>query len=102
MSTRISMLEIEGQRWMLISYSLRRPADFAALTAAEISVAEAVIEGASNAEIAARRSVSQRTIANQLGQIYRKLGLSSRHELVTLAVGNKGAGAGKACGSGAE
>jgi len=101
MAIRISTLEMEGESYRVISYPLRRPAVFAALTAAELSVAEAIIEGASTAEIAVRRQVSERTIANQLGQIYRKLGLCSRHELVSLAVGSQGAGGG-ACASGAE
>jgi DNA-binding CsgD family transcriptional regulator len=100
MSTRVSSLKFEGAQYKLIAYPIRRPAALAALTAAELDVAEAVIEGASTREIATRRRVSERTIANQLGQIYRKLGLCSRHELVTLAVGATGRGAEASCGSG--
>lgn len=52
------------------------------LTPAEREVAEQVFAGSSNRQIAKQRGVSERTIANQLASIYRKLGLQDRHELV--------------------
>lgn len=52
------------------------------LTTAERAIAEHVFEGLSNREIATRRGVSERTVANQLACIYRKLGFHDRHELV--------------------
>lgn len=51
------------------------------LTAAETEVARLAARGLSNAEIAARRNVSVRTVANQMASILRKLGVSSRREL---------------------
>jgi DNA-binding NarL/FixJ family response regulator len=54
----------------------------AGLTAAERAVAEDVLRGLSNRRIAARRGVSQRTVANQLAAVYRKLAVRSRLELV--------------------
>jgi DNA-binding NarL/FixJ family response regulator len=51
------------------------------LTDAEKAVTALAVIGMSNAEIAAARGVSERTIANQLGAIYRKLEVSSRFEL---------------------
>jgi DNA-binding CsgD family transcriptional regulator len=56
------------------------------LTAAERAVAAMVVEGLSNAAIAARRKTSARTVANQLRSIYGKFGVSSRLELAA-AVG---------------
>lgn len=52
-----------------------------ALSAAERAVAQLAIEGASNAVIARRRGTSERTVANQLARLYRKLGVGSRAEL---------------------
>jgi len=53
----------------------------AGLTAAERAVAADVLRGWSNRRIAARRGVSERTVANQLAAAYRKLGVRSRLEL---------------------
>jgi DNA-binding NarL/FixJ family response regulator len=52
------------------------------MTSAELAVAELVIAGRSNREIAATRATSPRTVANQLRAIYQKLGVSSRTELL--------------------
>lgn len=51
------------------------------LTEAEQSVVALVLDGHDNASIAAARSRSPRTVANQLARIFRKLGVSSRAEL---------------------
>jgi DNA-binding NarL/FixJ family response regulator len=53
-----------------------------ALSPAEQEVALKVYAGASNQEIARARGVSAKTIGHQLESIYRKLGVSSRIELV--------------------
>ncbi|TCB98437.1 LuxR family transcriptional regulator [Micromonospora zingiberis] len=53
-----------------------------ALTATERRVAAAVAEGLSNQEVAGRLSVSAKTIEFHLGNIYRKLGVRNRTELV--------------------
>ncbi|MBI4816668.1 MAG: helix-turn-helix transcriptional regulator [Deltaproteobacteria bacterium] len=64
------------------------PADqgslFDSLTSAELDVLDRLIEGLSNAEIARKRGVSNRTIANQLASIYKKLGVGSRSEVAAL------------------
>src|SRR5690606_22843651 len=60
------------------------PRGYPELTAAERGITQLVIEGCSNREIAKRRRVSERTVANQLASIYRKLGSEDRHELVCL------------------
>ncbi|HEY1953967.1 MAG TPA: helix-turn-helix transcriptional regulator, partial [Polyangiaceae bacterium] len=51
------------------------------LTRAERAVARRVARGESNAEIARARGSSPRTVANQVAQIFRKLGVASRAEL---------------------
>jgi DNA-binding CsgD family transcriptional regulator len=53
-----------------------------ALTPAERAVVGRVIAGDSNVEIARLRATSPRTVANQLAAIFRKLGASSRWELM--------------------
>ncbi|MEV6692105.1 helix-turn-helix transcriptional regulator [Micromonospora sp. NPDC051196] len=52
------------------------------LTATERRVAAAVAEGLSNQEVAGRLSVSVKTVEFHLGNIYRKLGVRNRTELV--------------------
>jgi DNA-binding CsgD family transcriptional regulator len=51
------------------------------LTHGEIDVAKLILSGASNGEIAAARSTSPRTVANQVASVLRKLGVRSRSEL---------------------
>lgn len=50
------------------------------LTRAENEVLAAVGRGLSNHEIARERGVAMRTIANQLAEVFRKLGVRSRLE----------------------
>jgi DNA-binding CsgD family transcriptional regulator len=52
------------------------------LTASEARVAEAVLSGASNGDVAAAQFVSIRTVEAHLSAIYRKWGLRSRIQLV--------------------
>lgn len=53
------------------------------LSKTELTVAHALIQGKSHAEICAERGTSPRTVANQLSSIYRKLGVSGRREFLT-------------------
>jgi DNA-binding CsgD family transcriptional regulator len=55
--------------------------EIAVLSAAERAVVELAARGLSNERIANQRGVAPRTIANQLGAAYCKLGISSRREL---------------------
>lgn len=63
------------------------------LTDAEREVVAAILDGKSNAAIAAARGRSPRTVANQINSVFRKLGVGSRAELVALcaraAVGSR-------------
>jgi DNA-binding NarL/FixJ family response regulator len=52
-----------------------------ALPAAEREVAEAVLAGMSNEEIAARRGTSVKTVANQLARLYERFDVHSRAAL---------------------
>jgi DNA-binding NarL/FixJ family response regulator len=60
---------------------VRRTANALELTPTEQQVAEHVVAGRSNAEIAAAMSVSLRTVESNLTKVYRKLGVRSRTEL---------------------
>ena len=55
------------------------------LTPTELTVAQAVAEGLSNPQIAARMFISRRTVTTHLTSIFRKLGISSRAELTARA-----------------
>jgi DNA-binding CsgD family transcriptional regulator len=55
------------------------------LSPAESEVAAHILKGRTNAQIAKLRGASERTVANQVANVFRKLGVSSRLELVALA-----------------
>jgi DNA-binding CsgD family transcriptional regulator len=57
----------------------------ASLTTAELEVARLAAQGRSNAEIAEARDTSVRTVANQMAKILRKLGVSSRADILRSA-----------------
>jgi DNA-binding CsgD family transcriptional regulator len=60
----------------------------ASLRPAEREIAELLVAGCSNAEIAQRRGTSPRTVANQIARIFETLGVSSRVQLARrLALG---------------
>jgi DNA-binding NarL/FixJ family response regulator len=61
----------------------------AALSPAEFSVTRLLVEGNSHAQIAALRSTSVRTVANQLAAAFHKLGVSGRCELVCQLVASR-------------
>ncbi|MBX3231771.1 MAG: helix-turn-helix transcriptional regulator [Labilithrix sp.] len=52
------------------------------LSRAEREVLAGVVRGASNREIARARFVSERTVANQVASVLRKVGARSRYELI--------------------
>ena len=81
---RISGLEAPFEDHVVISVPLYRPAVFAELTRSELEVAEGILAGLTTKDLALRRKVSPRTISQQVATLHRKLGVSSRHELVAL------------------
>lgn len=56
------------------------------LTEAESSVRVAMLQGQTNREIAIGRGTSERTVANQVASIFKKLGVNSRSELIVRSV----------------
>lgn len=64
---------------------LRRPVPDPGLTAAERRVAEQVVTGVTNREVAARLQVSQRAVEMHLTSVYGKLGVRGRTELAMRA-----------------
>ncbi len=55
---------------------------FDSLTPREIDILEALVEGKSNREIAAKLFISEKTIKNQLTNIFRKLHVNSRTKAI--------------------
>ena len=88
MTVRVSKVRMLGEELIVISRPI--PAAESRLTPAEIEVAKLVAAGLTNAEIAALRKRSERMIANQIGNILRKLRADSRHQVgrVLAAVGS--------------
>ena len=82
-SLQVLTLAIGGDEYALLSFAIPQPDVPAGLTPAEREVVRGVVRGESNCEIARVRGVSPNTVANQLRAVYAKLGVGSRHELVT-------------------
>jgi DNA-binding NarL/FixJ family response regulator len=61
------------------------PAVLAGLSARERQVLDLLADGVSNAAIAGRLYLSQKTVANHLSAIFQKLGVSSRGEAIVKA-----------------
>jgi two-component system, NarL family, nitrate/nitrite response regulator NarL len=59
------------------------------LTSRELEVIAAVVSGYTNQDIADKFSISPHTVKNHLSNIFDKLGVSNRLELVLFAVGNE-------------
>lgn len=64
-------------------------AALAALSPREREVFDLVARGRSNAEVAAHAFISEATVKTHVGNILKKLGLSSRSELIAFAWGNR-------------
>ncbi len=56
------------------------------LTSREIEVVQLLVRGQSNAEIAAQMGIQLQTVKNMLSILYAKLGVSTRLQLVLLAL----------------
>lgn len=72
---------------MLVSYAPARPAALVVLTGSELAVVDLWLAGRSMRAIATERGVAYRTVAKQIASAYRKLGVSSRSELISLVHG---------------
>jgi DNA-binding CsgD family transcriptional regulator len=76
--------DIDGDAFVLFEWPLPQTVVVSAPTTAEREVLRLLLEGFSNAEIAQRRGRSLRTVANQVGSIFRRLDVKSRFELFAL------------------
>ncbi len=82
--TRAYTLDDIDDDIVVLSFPAEQPAAETRLGDAEREVAEMAARGLSNREIAKARGTSERTVANQLASIFRKLGVTSRVELARL------------------
>jgi DNA-binding NarL/FixJ family response regulator len=75
---------VSGSESELLVLSVMRPERRVSgrLPRAESSVLQHLVEGRSHAEIASLRGTSERTIANQLASIFRRLSVSGRNDLM--------------------
>jgi DNA-binding CsgD family transcriptional regulator len=85
-ATRVPSLGGPGVRILPLD-EVEIPAALEALPAAEREVALLAAEGHSNRAISEMRGSSVFTVANQLRQVYRRLGVESRSELAALVSG---------------
>lgn len=90
MTARTSFVQMGDTELVIVSKPLI-PVD-SCLTPSELEVARLIAAGRSNAEVAAARGRSERTIANQVASILRKLGISSRHQIAHLVGDPSGGG----------
>jgi DNA-binding NarL/FixJ family response regulator len=78
---RLAEVAIAGDRLLVGTYPLVDLRTLAPLSDAEREIAALLIAGSTNADVAARRGTSVRTVANQVSAILRKLGVGSRSEM---------------------
>ena len=77
-------LRAEGDEMAALNFRFSGTALPECLSPAERDVALGVIAGKSNAEIAAGRGTSARTVANQMASLFKKLRVGSRREIAAL------------------
>jgi DNA-binding NarL/FixJ family response regulator len=75
------MTENRAECALRIAWSVQELCVARGMTPSEASIVPMLIAGVSDAEIARRRAVSRRTVANQTSAIFRKVGVTSRFEL---------------------
>jgi DNA-binding NarL/FixJ family response regulator len=78
----VERLRLGSEEFAVFSWDVATPPAAPDLTPAEQEVLRLVGEGASNQAIARARATSVRTVANQVASLLRKLGASSRFELI--------------------
>ena len=84
----VELLDLGGVRALAIDIAVdEKGAALDALTEAERAVALLVADGLSNKEIGLARGASDRTVANQIASILKKLGVKNRVELTRAITG---------------
>jgi DNA-binding CsgD family transcriptional regulator len=86
---RVASFRLGRDRFAVLSVPQQIDALGAKLTRAERDVMLMIRAGHSNAQIAAARGSSPRTVANQVRSLYAKLGVSSRAELAAVISGRR-------------
>jgi DNA-binding NarL/FixJ family response regulator len=81
---RASRFAVRGEDFIVLSFPQPATALPTSLSPAEREVACALLRGRTNAEIAAERGTSLRTVANQVASILLKAGVRSRSELLAI------------------
>ena len=71
-------------RGFLAQWTVRGSA-FAKLSPRELDLATLISEGLDNAQIAARLSISEKTVRNHITRIFAKLEVETRAQLIVLA-----------------
>jgi DNA-binding CsgD family transcriptional regulator len=79
---RVSELDVGDQEMVVFSFDATARRSEVPLTGAEREVLMLLLAGRSNREIARTRATSERTTANQIASIFRKLDVHSRAELL--------------------
>ena len=82
---RITELEVGEERLVVLSFPLASYQLPETLTEAEYEIGLALLQGKSNREISDLRGTSERTVANQIASIFRKMDVSTRAEFARLA-----------------
>jgi DNA-binding NarL/FixJ family response regulator len=65
------------------------PSPVDTLTASELRIIAAVVDGATNRDVAAQLGLSEQTVKNHLRRVFDKLGVSNRLELALFAIHHK-------------
>jgi DNA-binding CsgD family transcriptional regulator len=90
-SPRVVSLHVGDLKFAVLSVPLADSSTMAALTPVEREVATFAAAGLSNAAIGRCRGTAERTVANQMASILRKLRVNSRYELAArLALSTRG------------
>ena len=80
---RASVMELDGQRYVMFEWPLEARDGWRTLTAAELEIIELLREGLTDRQIAERRGRTRSTITKQIDAVFRKLGVQSRRELAS-------------------
>ena len=79
---RVQVMPWRSERLLVLSHPVAAPDLPPELTTAEREVLLGLLAGEVHENLAKSRGTSARTVANQVGAIFRKLGVSSRAELL--------------------